>query len=240
MMCDRKMHTTALVTGASQGIGAAIAHRLAAEAGMKLALVARNLEKLHCVADHCRSLGAEVRVYSCDLTVEREVQDMADAVRRDLDTPDLLINNAGQFVRADLLGMDQAGFQSVLDTNLTSAFLVTRHFIAGMQAKKRGTIFFMGSVASKQAFPESGAYCVAKHGLLGLSRAFRASAAGSGLRISAILPGATESPSWTSDELASEGLMPAEDMAQAVLDIYKLSERTVVEEILLRPLRGDL
>jgi short-subunit dehydrogenase len=240
MIADTNMSTFALVTGASQGIGAKIAERLAAEPDFRLALVARNQSKLESVAESCRKRGAEVKVYASDLRVEREVAQMTQLVQRDFGTPDLLVNNAGHFVRSALLEMDHAAFQSVMDSNLTSAFLVTRHFIEEMQARKTGTIFFMGSVASQRAYPQSGAYCVAKHALLGLSRAFRAATLDSGLRITALMPGATESPSWQPEEQVGNRLMPAEDVARAVLEIYKLSDRTVVEEIVLRPLGGDL
>jgi NAD(P)-dependent dehydrogenase (short-subunit alcohol dehydrogenase family) len=234
------MSTIAVVTGASQGIGAAIAMRLAAEPNLRLALVARRKGKLEEIAEQCRDCGAQVSVYPCDLTDEAAVQSMAQAVQQDLGTPDLLVNNAGRFVRADLRAMDKASFLSVIDVNLTSAFLVTRNFIDAMEKQKSGTIFFMGSVAGLQAYPESGAYCVAKHGMLGLARAFRACAKGSGLRITAIMPGATESPSWDLEKHGENRLMPAADIAEAVTDIFRLSERTVVEEIVLRPLGGDV
>ncbi len=234
------MSTIAIVTGASQGIGAAIAEVLAREPGYRLALVARNRSNLEKVAQRCRDLGAEAKVYACDLSIEDEVQGMAEAVQKDLGPPDMLVNNAGQFVRADLCEMDGPAFQSVMDSNLTSAFLVTRAFIGAMRARKSGTIFFMASVASKRAYPESGAYCVAKHALLGLARSFRASTKGSGLRITALMPGATQSPSWDGEGVVQEKLMPAADIAKALLEIYKLSDRSVVEEIVLRPIGGDV
>lgn len=234
------MSTIAVVTGASQGIGAAIALRLAAEPDMRLALVARTRDKLEEIALRCRASGAQVSVYPCDLTDEAAVQIMARAVDEEIGAPDLLVNNAGRFVRADLRTMDKDSFVSVIDVNLTSAFLVTRSFIDAMQKKQSATIFFMGSVAGLQAYPESGAYCVAKHGLLGLSRSFRACTLGSGLRITAIMPGATESPSWDLEKHGEDQLMPASDIAEAVADIFRLGERTVVEEIVLRPRGGDL
>lgn len=234
------MTTIAVITGASQGIGAAIAEATAGEPETQLALIARSADKLETVAALCREKGAQATVYPCDLTNENEVKDMAAAVQSDLGTPDLLVNNAGSFVRGDLLSMDQSAFQSVMDANLTSAFLVTRAFAPTMQDRKSGTIFYMASVASTQAYPESGAYCVAKHGLLGLARALRACTRGSGLRITTLMPGATQTPSWESDKLPQERLMPASDIAKAVLEIYKLSDRSVVEEIVLRPTLGDI
>jgi NAD(P)-dependent dehydrogenase (short-subunit alcohol dehydrogenase family) len=232
--------TLALITGASQGIGAKIAEVLAAEPGYKLALLARNEENLVKVAQRCRELGAQASFYACDLTLEAEVQRVSALVEDEMGTPDLLVNNAGHFLRADLCEMNGADFQSVMDSNLTTAFLVSRAFIGAMRARKSGTIFFMGSVASKQAYPESGAYCVAKHALLGLARSFRAATRDSGVRITTLMPGATQSPSWVDTEVPQDRLMPATDIANSLLEIYKLSSRTVVEEIILRPLGGDV
>ncbi len=240
MLIHFKMTTTALVTGASQGIGAKIAEVLAAEPDTRIALVARNVEKLEAVAQRCRDLGATAHTYACDLRQEGEVQRMATAAQEELGALDLLVNNAGHYVRADLREMDGAAFQSVMDSNLTSAFLVTRAFIAAMQARKSGTIFFMGSVASQQAYPESGAYCVAKHAVLGLARSFRACSKDSGIRITTLMPGATQSPSWDNQSVSQDKLMPATDIAKALLEIYKLSPGTTVEEITLRPITGDL
>lgn len=234
------MATIAVITGASQGIGAAIAETLSAEPGARLALVARNAENLEKVAARCRAHGAEILLCPCDVTSEIEVTAMASSVQSQLGTPDLLVNNAGRFVQEDILEMDYAAFQSVLDVNLSSAFLVTRAFVAPMQERKSGTIVFMASVASLQAFPKSGAYCAAKHGLLGLARAFRSRTKESGLRVTTLMPGATQTPSWGANEFPEERLMAATDIARAVVDVYKLSDRTVVEEMVLRPTLGDV
>jgi short-subunit dehydrogenase len=234
------MTTTAVITGASQGIGAAVAETLAAEPGSRIALVARNATNLEKVAVRCRAHGAEVLICPADLTSEEEVASMAISVRDQWGTPDLLVNNAGRFVRDNILEMDYGAFQSVLDVNLSSAFLVTRAFVGEMLARESGTIFFMASVASLQAFPESGAYCAAKHGLLGLARAFRTCTKSSGVRVTTLMPGATQTPSWDAAELPEERLMAATDIARAVVDIYKLSDRTVVEEMVLRPTLGDV
>jgi short-subunit dehydrogenase len=109
-----------------------------------------------------------------------------------------------------------------------------------MMKAKEGTIIYMGSVASTKAYARCGAYVVAKHGLLGLARSVRESTRDSGLRVTALLPGATLTDSWNPAEVDEGELMPAGDVARAVLDIYMLSPRTVVEEVVLRPLRGDI
>ncbi len=240
------MSSTVVITGASQGIGAAIAREFAkqlndrGEACFRLALVSRNVQSLKLVSQECREFGGEAEYFPCDLTQEDEVDTMAQAVRDSFGVPDLLINNAGQFVRDNLLSMDSHAFRATIDANLTSAFLVTRAFVQSMMDQKRGTIFYMASVASQRAYPNCGAYTVAKHGLLGLARAVRESTQAAGLRVTAILPGATDTPSWQGSGIDNQRLMPARDVAQSLLSIYRLSQRSVVEEIVLRPVRGDI
>ena len=153
---------------------------------------------------------------------------------------DVLVNNAGRYAPDALGQMSVADFDRVIAVNLRSAFLVTRAFADGMVRRGRGDVFFMGSVASVRAFPAGGAYVAAKHGLLGLARAFREELRASGVRVTAVLPGATLSPSWDGVDVPPERLMPAEDVARAFLDVYRLGRRTTVEEILLRPPLGDL
>ncbi len=229
-----------VITGASQGIGAAIAQAFAEEPAAQLALVARNQERLEAVAAACRDRGAETLVLPCDLTNAVAVEAVARSVLAHWGAPEVLVNNAGLFRPAPLRQTTVEEFQAQLEANLTSAFLVTRAFLEPMIAQRRGHIFFMGSVASLKAYPGSVAYCAAKHGLLGLARVVREETRQLGLRVTVVLPGATYTPSWTGVDLPETRFMPAEDIARAVRDIYHLSARTVVEEILLRPQEGDV
>jgi len=229
-----------VVTGASQGIGAAIAQAFAEEPVAQLALVARNRKRLEAVAAACRARGAETLVLPCDVTDAGAVEAMANEVLVRWGAPEVLVNNAGLFRPAPLRQTAVEEFRAQLEANLTSAFLVTRAFLEPMIARRRGHIFFMGSVAALKAYPGSVAYCAAKHGLLGLARVVREETRQLGLRVTVVLPGATYTPSWEGVGLPEARFMPAEDIARAVRDVYHLSSRTVVEEILLRPQEGDL
>ncbi len=229
-----------VVTGASQGIGAAIAWAFAEEPQARLALIARRREQLEAVAADCRARGADVLVLPCDVTDETDVAAMARQVLECWGAPDVLVNNAGQFRPAPLRATSVETFRAQLETNLTSAFLVTRAFLEPMIARQRGHIFFMGSVASIQAYPGSVAYCAAKHGLLGLARVVREETRTFGLCVTVLLPGATYTPSWEGVDLPEERFMPAEDIARVVRALYHLSPRTVAEEIILRPQEGDI
>lgn len=230
-----------LVTGASQGIGAAIAKAFARESpGVRIALVARNPRKLSAVARACARLGAAADVFPCDVADEQSVGSMARGVRRRFGVVDVLINNAGAFAMAPFARTTVAEFDRMIAVNLRSAFLVTRAFLPAMVKQGRGDIFFTSSIAGLGAYPHATAYCAAKFGVTGLAKVLRAETKGAGIRVCCVHPGATWSPSWSKSGVKRARIMPAEDIARAFLDVYRLGRRTVVEEIVLRPQLGDL
>lgn len=231
-----------LVTGASQGIGAAVAEAFAERYGAdaRLALVARSAEKLEGVAASCRAHGATAEVFACDVTNDAAVAAMAGAVCGRLGVPDVLVNNAGAFRPGGVLDMTATDFRADVEVNLTSAFLVTHAFLHEMVARGSGDVFFVASVASIKGYPRGVAYGAAKHGLLGLARSLREETREHGLRVVALLPGATYTDSWAASGLPPERFMPPEDLAGLVVALHRLTGRTVVEEVLLRPQLGDL
>ena len=207
---------------------------------MRLALVARNARKLAAVASACRRAGAEAEVFPADVADESSVAAMTAAVRKRFGRVDVLINNAGVFEAASFAQTSVAQFDRLVAVNLRSAFLVTRAFLPAMLKRKGGDIFFMSSIAGLQAYPAGAAYCAAKFGVTGLAQVLRAETKGTGVRVCCVHPGATWSPSWSSSGVKPGRIMPAEDVARAFLDVYRLGRRTVVEEIVLRPEAGDL
>ena len=234
-----------LITGASQGIGAAIAKVFAKEVrGVRLALVARSEKNLRSVARVCAKLvdgGADaVEVFVCDVSEEAAVAAMAAAVRRRFGRVDVLINNAGVFTGASFAQTTVAKFDRIVAANLRSAFLVTQAFLPAMVKRKSGDVFFMSSIAGLAAYPNGAAYCAAKFGVTGLAKVLRAETKTAGVRVCCVYPGATWSPSWSGSGVAPERIMPAADVARAFLDVYRLSRNTVVEEIVLRPQLGDI
>lgn len=230
-----------LITGASQGIGAAIAKHFAQEMpGVRLALVARSAKNLAKVATACAKLGAKAEAFACDVSDEASVAAMAAAVTKRFGAVDVLINNAGKFVFAPFLATKTADFDLMVSANLRSVFLVSQAFVPGMVKRGRGDVFNVGSVASFKALPGMAAYSAAKFGVLGLTRVMREELKPSGIRVCCVMPGATFSPSWDGSGVPAERMMPAEDIAAAILAAHRLSRRTVVEEIVLRPQLGDL
>jgi NAD(P)-dependent dehydrogenase (short-subunit alcohol dehydrogenase family) len=133
-----------------------------------------------------------------------------------------------------------ADFDRMVATNLRSAFLVTRAFLPAILERRRGDIFFMSSIAGLGAYPNAAAYCAAKFGVTGLAKVLRAETKKTGVRVCCVHPGATWSPSWSGSGVPEERIMPTKDVARAFLDVWRLSRRTVVEEIVLRPQLGDV
>lgn len=230
-----------LVTGASQGIGAAIAKTFAGELrGVRLALVARNEKKLETTARACARLGATAESFPCDVTDEAAVAALARAVAKRFGGVDVLINNAGVFEAAPFTDTTVAQFDRVVAASLRSTFLISRAFVPGMVKRRRGDVFNLSSIAGRQAYPGGAAYCAAKFGVTGLTQVMRAELKDQGVRVCCLHPGATWTPSWEKSGFKPERMMPAGDIARAVLDIYRLGRRTVVEEIVLRPQLGDV
>jgi len=230
-----------LITGASQGIGAALAKVFAAEVrGVRLALVARNGRKLAAVAAACAKAGARAEVFVCDVSNAAAVDTLAAAVTQRVGAVDVLINNAGSFAGAPLTEMSVAEFDRMIAVNLRSVFLMSRAFVPAMAARGRGDVFNLGSIAGLIAYPGGAGYSAAKFGVTGLSKVMRAELRDQGVRVCCVYPGATYTPSWEGSGIPPGRMMPATDVARALLDVYRLSRRTVVEEIVLRPQRGDL
>jgi len=230
-----------LITGASQGIGAAIAKVFAKELPrVRIALVARNAKNLDRVAGACAKLGATVEAFTCDVADEIAVEALEAAVAKRFEHVDVLINNAGVFAAAPFVKTTVAEFDRIVAANLRSAFLMTRAFVPAMIERKAGDVFFMSSIAGLDAYPDSAAYCAAKFGVTGLAKVLRAETRAHGVRVCCVHPGATWSPSWSASGVAEERIMPATDVARAFFDVYRLGRNTVVEEIVLRPQLGDI
>jgi NAD(P)-dependent dehydrogenase (short-subunit alcohol dehydrogenase family) len=230
-----------LITGASQGIGAAIAKVFANELlGCRLALVARSEKNLRSTAKACLKLGANAEIFPGDVSVEADVEAIARAVGSHFGTVDVLINNAGVFRAAPFAETSVKDFDELIAANLRSVFLMSRAFVPAMAKRGRGDVFNMSSIAGLGAYPNSAAYCAAKFGVTGLSKVLREELREKGVRVCCVHPGATWSPSWSSSGVKAERIMPPEDVARAFFDVYRLGRRTVVEEIVLRPQLGDL
>ena len=229
-----------VITGASRGIGSAIAQRFAQEPESRLVLIARTVSDLERVAKRCTEFGACAEVCPLNVTEPDAVDGAARRIVAQHGAPDVVINNAGLFRPGALINTSVAEFRDQVDVNLTSAFIVTRAFLKPMIRQTAGHIFFIASVASLQAYTGGAAYCAAKHGLLGLARVVREETKEHCIGVTTILPGAVRTPSWDGTDLPDERFIGAKQIADTVVCAYRLNPRAVVEEIIVRPLLGDI
>lgn len=236
---ENRKSTVIVVTGASQGIGAAIARAFASAGIGPLALVARNARNLERVAASCRKLGVRAETLPCDVGDADQVATMAAAVLKKFKRVDVLINNAGQYLGKSFVDYSVEEFDNQIAANLRSVFLVSREFVPAMVERGRGDVFNMGSIASFVGLEGGTGYCASKFGVLGLSRVMREELKTKGVRVTCVMPGATWSPSWGASESPVSRFMPDTDIARAFLEVYRMTRRTVVEEIVLRPQLGD-
>jgi NAD(P)-dependent dehydrogenase (short-subunit alcohol dehydrogenase family) len=187
-MSDFLKGKTAVITGASRGLGRAMALALA-ESGVRLALAARDEAKLAEVAATVRNIGAEAECYRVDVTSEADVLELEPQVRQRFGRAQILINNAGVNLRKLVTEFTYQEWRNVLDTNLTGAFLMCRSFVPHMQGTGYGRILNMTSIMSHVSLPERAAYSSSKAGLLGLTRALALELAGDGITVVGISPG---------------------------------------------------
>lgn len=181
----------AIVTGGGKGIGAAIARELAMH-GASLTLMGRDLEALDRHATHLRGEArARVQTIGCDISNERSVTSGFRKAIRALGTPFVLVNNAGDATAALFHELETSEWERVLDVNLTGTFLCTRQVIGPMLGVGAGRIVSIASTAALKGYKRMAAYCAAKHGILGLTRALAAETAKSGITVNAVCPGYT-------------------------------------------------
>jgi NAD(P)-dependent dehydrogenase (short-subunit alcohol dehydrogenase family) len=230
----------AVITGASRGLGLAMARALAAH-GCHLVITGRALPRLAKAGRELSRVGVRVLAKACDVREEESVVALAASVRNQFGHVDILINNAG-VAHANLPAtkLPYQIWREVLETNLTGVFLVTREITPLM--RKGSAIVNNLSIAATRPFPGMAAYNASKHGALGFTNTLREELRSSGIRVIALLPGATNTDIWQSfwPDAPRAKMMTPETIAQAVVSALMLAENATVEELAILPTAGVL
>ncbi len=229
-----------IITGSSRGIGKAIAEKFAA-AGYNLFLCARNETALNKTAGELAKKFPNVTVKAkpFDLSIKEEAVAFGNWCLS-FGVPDVLVNNTGIFEPGSVHNEPEGVLEKQINTNLYSAYHVTRTVLPKMMEKKSGHIFNICSVASVKAYENGGAYSISKFALYGFSKNLREEMKPHGIKVTAVLPGAVFTDSWSGFDNSAGRIMEANDIAAMVLAASQLSPQACVEEILIRPQQGDL
>lgn len=234
------MNKLIVVTGGTKGIGRAILNRFA-QAGFDVCTCARNLQDLETLKSVVeREYRVKAFTLAADMSDKNQVQQFGDYVLS-LNRPvNVLINNAGFFVPGKVTEEKEGTLESMIHANLYSAYYTTRKLVGKMKEQKSGHIFNMCSIASFKAYPNGGSYAITKFALLGFSKVLREELKELGIRVTAIMPGATKTASWEDVDLPESRFMKVEDVAEVVYNAHFISDRSVVEELIIRPQLGDI
>jgi NADP-dependent 3-hydroxy acid dehydrogenase YdfG len=224
------MNKTIVVTGGTKGIGRAIVDKFAKE-GFTVITAARTNDD---------SFPENVHFFKADLSKKQEVVAFADFVKQTVDHVDILVNNTGFFLPGQINNEPEGTLEAMIETNLYSAYHLTRGLVGNMMERQEGHIFNICSTASITAYTNGGSYCISKFAMLGMSKVLREEMKPHHVRVTSILPGATLTDSWAGVEIPAERFMAADDVAQVIWTAYNLPSTTVLEEIVLRPQLGDL
>ncbi|MEX2368105.1 MAG: SDR family oxidoreductase, partial [Balneolaceae bacterium] len=230
--------STVVITGASRGIGRNIALAFARDTDHALLLLARDLEALKKVKEECLEQGGDlVRVKTCDLTREQSI----DRLRfpDSLPGPGVLINNAGTFLLKKLQETSLSEFEQQWAINVKGPFLLTHKWLPRIKEQERGLIVNISSLGALEGQEQSGAYSSSKHALLGYSRSLRKELQNTNIAVSVLNLGQTMSTSWEGVDVDPDELIDPADVGKLIVSLTHLSPRTVVEEMTLRPQKGD-
>ncbi len=230
-----------IVTGASSGIGLAIARRLAQE-GVKLCLVARSEDKLRAIADDLRNDGEKPLIAPADVAQEEPVRRAVQSAVSAFGGVDILVNSAGSVYFTPIGETALEQWDQVVDSNLKGVFLCCRQVVPHMLERGRGDIVNIASIAAHQGFENSTAYCAAKHGVLGFSRALALEVRKQGLRVITVSPGSVDTPLWDPMEWTPDRakMLRPEDVAESVVATLTISSTAAVDEIVVMPQEGVL
>ena len=231
----------AVITGATKGIGRAVTEKFASE-GYDVAICARTRSDVEKFEEYLSQKYPDIQVYSkaADMSKKAEVLQFAGYIKNNLGAPDVLVNNAGLFLPGQIYNEEDGVLEKLIDTNLYSAYHLTRALVGDMIKAGKGHIVNMCSIASFTAYEHGGSYAISKFAMLGFSKSLRQELKEYNIKVISVMPGATYTPSWEEAELPESRFIKPEDVAEVVYMACTLSNRAVMEEVIIRPQLGDI
>jgi short-subunit dehydrogenase len=235
------MNKLVVVTGGSKGIGRALVEKFGQE-GFDVVTCARHEQDLEALQKTFSERFKTVRLYTlpADLSQKEEVLKLADFIKSKNTPVEILVNNAGLYVPGQVHNEAEGILEHMIQTNLYSAYHLSRALVQDMIARQNGHIFNICSTASIIPYVNGGSYCISKHALYGMNKVLREELKEHNIKVTAVLPGATKTASWEGVDIPDSRFMKPEDVADSIWGVYRLSPQAVVEEILIRPQLGDL
>lgn len=237
---NEKYTMNIVITGASKGMGKAMAEKFAASKN-NIFICSRNENELAATANELnKKYNGSVEYFPVDLSDKKGVLQFADWLLKKNLRIDVLINNAGQFVPGSIYNEPEGNLEKMIGINLFSAYHLTRALLPAMMEKRSGHIFNMCSIAALKAYNNGGSYSISKYALMGFSKNLREEMKPYNIKVSAIYPGAVYTSSWEGADVLPERVMEVDDIANMVYAASLLSPQACVEDLVIRPLLGDL
>lgn len=229
-----------VITGGSKGMGKAMAEKFAA-AKNNIFICSRSEQQLAETANELdKKYEGKIEYFAADLSKKNEVLSFANWLSEKNIQTDILINNAGQFVPGSIYNEPEGNLDQMIDINLYSAYHLTRALLPQMMKNKSGHIFNICSIAALKAYDNGGSYSISKYALMGFSKNLREEMKPFNVKVTAVYPGAVYTSSWEGADIKPGRIMEADDIANMVFTASFLSPQACVEDIVVRPLLGDL
>ncbi len=231
----------AIITAATRGMGRTIAIAFA-KIGVNLAICARNGDDLAAFKKELSVINPAIQVFTSvtDCSIKQQVLEFSAAAEKALGFISIIVNSVGMYDQVSILDEGVEAFEKQVNTNLAPSYHLYRYFGKKMIAKREGHIFTICSVASLNPIAEAGSYSVTKYALLGLSKVMRLEMQPYGVKVTAIIPGSTLTDSWKGMDVDKDKMVLPEDIASAVINIYRMSAGANVDEIIIKPAYGQI
>jgi short-subunit dehydrogenase len=229
-----------VITGGSKGMGKAMAEKFAS-AKNNIFICSRSEKELAKTAGEInKKYPGSVKYFSADLSLKKEVLRFSEWLLNKNIQIDILINNAGNFVPGSVYNEPEGNLEKMMNINLFSAYYLTRALLSQMMKNKSGHIFNISSIAALKAYNNGGSYSISKFAMMGFSKNLREEMKPYNIKVTTVYPGAVFTSSWEGADILPERIMEVDDIANMIFAASSLSPQACVEDIVIRPLLGDL